>query len=448
MNHTLKDLPSHSPRLHDSAETLPKGAPFIVVNEAAERFSYYGMKGILVVFLSTYLTDAHGDPAPLTETRAAVWYHLFSTANYFFPVVGALISDIVWGKYLTIIRLSLVYCAGHIVLSLGSGHEAVAVALFLIAFGAGGIKPCASAHLGDQFAPGADAALARAFNYFYLAINIGGFVASAMTPYLLSRFGPSVAFGIPAVFMFAATFVFWWGRHSFIAVPPCGISQYRRFFGDAANLVRLRRLAFIYVLVAVFWALYDQTGSTWVFQAEHMNRLVPLGRGSVEILPSQLQALNPLLVLIAIPFLDTRPGRKFFAEVPRLIRVRRGMILTALSFVVIGICQYSIDAGASVSVGWQAFAYLVLSIGEILVSVTTLELAYTCAPIGMKSLVTSFYLLSVSLGNSFTALVNASLSADRPGGGYFLSFAAFMVVASLLLPQREPGHTTNGTPGL
>src|ERR1051325_1699332 len=88
---------------------MPKGIPYIIGNELAERFSYYGMKTILVVFMTQYLLNNQGQSAPMDETHAKTWYHLFSMANYFFPIIGAVVADVLWGKYKTIISLSIVY---------------------------------------------------------------------------------------------------------------------------------------------------------------------------------------------------------------------------------------------------------------------------------------------------------------------------------------------------
>ena len=138
---------------------MPGGIPYIVGNEAAERFSYYGVVAILVVFLTHHLRDASGALATLEEHRADEWGHHFSSACYFFPIFGAILSDWFLGKYRTIMAVSILYCAGHAVLALMDFPELTGIdpklmlfaGLALIAVGAGGIKPCVSAHVGDQF---------------------------------------------------------------------------------------------------------------------------------------------------------------------------------------------------------------------------------------------------------------------------------------------------------
>ena len=105
--------------LHSPLKTnkLPKGIPYIISNEAAERFSFYGMKGILVIYMTQYLFITTGD-TNISEESAKGYFHLFTSAVYFFPIFGALISDIFFGKYKAIISLSLVYCLGHFILAI------------------------------------------------------------------------------------------------------------------------------------------------------------------------------------------------------------------------------------------------------------------------------------------------------------------------------------------
>ena len=97
---------------------LPKGIPYIIGNEAAERFSFYGMRGILVVFMTKYLVDRQGELATFSDEQALEWFHNFVFWVYATPVIGALLSDVFLGKYRTIMLLSIVYCLGHLALAL------------------------------------------------------------------------------------------------------------------------------------------------------------------------------------------------------------------------------------------------------------------------------------------------------------------------------------------
>ncbi|MBX3355184.1 MAG: hypothetical protein KF724_05745 [Phycisphaeraceae bacterium] len=294
---------------------MPSGIPFIIGNEAAERFSFYGMKAILVVFMTQYLTSSSGQPSPMEASEARQAMALFTAGAYFFPILGALVADAILGKYLTIMLLSIVYCIGHLALALMDMPPAALeatmeprtwlfIGLFLIAVGSGGIKPCVSAHVGDQFGESNKGLLSRVYGWFYFSINFGSLFSTLLTPWILDRKGPDViiggpawAFGIPGILMAIATLCFWAGRKRFVHIPPRGLDFVRETFLSREGLTVIAKLVPVYLFVAVFWALYDQTGSAWVQQAQTMDRRFM----GMLLLESQVQAVNPLLILILIP---------------------------------------------------------------------------------------------------------------------------------------------------
>src|SRR5690242_6088165 len=120
-------------------DKMPPGVPYIVGNEAAERFSYYGMNSILVVFMTTLLRDSHGALAVMPEAQANAWYHTFALSVYGLCILGAVLADAFLGKYRTILLLSIVYCFGHLALAVDHTRLGLAIGLGLIALGAGGI---------------------------------------------------------------------------------------------------------------------------------------------------------------------------------------------------------------------------------------------------------------------------------------------------------------------
>ena len=413
---------------------MPPGIPFIVANEAAERFSFYGMRAILVVFMTQYLVSGSGMPAVMSEDSAKGWFHLFVSAVYFTPLLGALLADGLLGKYRTIILLSLVYCAGHFSLAVDDTRIGLAIGLGLIALGAGGIKPCVSAHLGDQFGATSQRLLGRAFAWFYFAINLGAFISTLATPWLLKHHGAAVAFAVPGVLMLLATLIFRAGRHRFVHIPPGGRAFVREALGRV-GLGALGRMSVLYLFVAVFWALFDQTASSWVLQAQHMDRVL----FGVEVLPAQVQAANPLLVMLLIPLFAYRlyPAiDRVFALTP-LRKIGAGLFMTAVAFSIPTLVQVSIDNGGTPSIGWQLLAYVVLTSAEVMVSITCLEFSYTQAPRAMKSFVMAFFMLSISLGNLFTSAVNFFInnpdgSSRLAGADYFLFFTLLMLATALL----------------
>ena len=423
--------------------TIPKGIPYIVTNEAAERFSFYGMKGILIIFMTQFLLTSTGEADHLSEEKAKVWYHNFTSAVYFFPVLGALISDWFLGKYRTILYLSIVYCLGHLSLAFMDLHmpffeprQFLLIGLILIAVGSGGIKPCVSAHVGDQFGQTNAHLLEKIFGWFYFSINLGAFASTLLTPWLLNHpsFGPAWAFGIPGVLMGIATLLFWMGRNTFIHIPPGGDAFIKETFSKE-GLGSLGRLFVVYIFVAMFWALFDQTGSAWVLQADKMDRNF-LG---MNWLPSQIQAINPVMIMVFIPifnFIIYPAINKVFPLTP-LRKIGIGFFLTVPAFLIPAWIEMQINAGETVNISWQLFAYVIMTAAEVFVSITCLEFSYTQAPKKMKSFVMAAFLLSVSLGNVFVSFVNIFIqnedgSSKLEGADYYLFFSGCMLATALL----------------
>ena len=473
-------------------KTMPGGVPFIIGNELAERFSFYGMKAILTVFMTKHLLDSAGQPDYMGDEEAKKYYHLFTAAAYFFPLIGALISDVLWGKYKTILLISMMYCLGHGCLALMDLGPHFGIwdmkpfmfaGLFLIAMGAGGIKPCVSAHVGDQFGTGNKHLLTQIFNWFYFSINLGATVSTLLTPLLLAKVGPWAAFGLPGVLMAVATFLFWLGRHRFVHVPPAGTAFFTETFSPEGVRALVCLSPLFLIFVPMFWSIFDQTGSAWVLQAENMDRKFM----GVMWLESQVQAVNPILILTLIPVFTylVYPFCGKFVKTTPLRKIGVGLFLTAAAFAISALLEQTIidrapEAATSLwaalnaagvegsgtldaalraaranewdqnqlqpylaempNIGWQFLAYLVLTSAEILVSIVCLEFAYTQSPPKMKSFIMGIYFLGVSLGNLFTAGVNWVMQLLEKDGGqsalegaaYYWFFTSIMLVAAVI----------------
>ena len=473
-------LPEPTPT--SAAGGMPRQIPFIIGNEACERFSFYGMRNILTPFLVTSLLLY----APAAE-RAGIAkevFHSFVIGVYFFPLLGGWISDRWFGKYRTVLWLSLVYCVGHAFLAaFEDNRTGFYTGLFLIALGSGGIKPLVSAFVGDQFDQRNKQKAKLVYDAFYWTINFGSFFASLLMPRILRAWGPAWAFGIPGILMFAATVIFWAGRRRYVIVPPAppdphgflpvAVSALRsrggtgagllvaavgvvlalaslllipgvgavigiclalgalllfggvgtamqldgargRHPGEAVEGVRaVLRILVVFALVTPFWSLFDQKASTWVLQG---NEMVMLGADSwlgwLVKEPAQMQALNPLLVMLLIPFnnLVLYPAlRRVGLEPTALRRMGTGIALSGLAWVAAGAIQLWIDGGDQVSITWQVLPYALLTFGEVLVSATGLEFAYSQAPAAMKGVIMSFWMLSVTFGNLWVLITNATV---------------------------------------
>jgi len=412
---------------------MPGGIPYIIVNDIAERFSFYGMRAILVIFMTQYLMTGDGVLAPLSEEDATSYFHLFVSTAYFLPILGAILADAFFGKYRTIIFLSLVYCAGHMALFLDDTRVGLFLGLTLIAVGSGGIKPSVASNVGDQFGRTNQHLLPRAFSWYYLGINIGSSTSSLLTPWLLENYGPGIAFGVPGVFMLAATITFWAGRHKFVHIPPAGKSYIKDITGPDGRRV-IKRLLLVYILFAAFWSLFDQQGSTWVLQAQNMDRTI----FGYELLSAQIQAVNPFLILVLIPLFTyvIYPLMSKFFDVTSSRKMCMGMFLAATPFLVTGWIEAQIQSGLTPHIIWQLLAYLLLSTAEVMLVITVMEFSYTQAPKRMKSFVMSLFYLSISAGNLFTAGVNQVIqnpdgTSKLEGPLYHLFFAGFMGTAAI-----------------
>ncbi|HZW17652.1 MAG TPA: oligopeptide:H+ symporter [Luteimonas sp.] len=504
----------------DRDARLPRQIPYIIGNEGCERFSFYGMRNILVPFLVSSLLLAYL-PESERDGAAKDIFHTFVIGVYFFPLLGGWISDRWFGKYNTVFWLSLVYCAGHACLALfEDSRGGFYTGLFLIALGSGGIKPLVSAFVGDQFDRSNKHLAKVVYDAFYWIINFGSFFASLLMPLFLREYGPSVAFGIPGVLMFIATVVFWSGRNKYVHVPPAppdphsflrvlrtalfthapgqgrgglvvfglsvvlaaaalawlvrddfviavllalGLLMAGGGIGASMQLERARgvhpaqavegvravlRVLIVFALVTPFWSLFDQKASTWVIQGGAMT--MPHDQwwwpSWLVKAPAQMQALNPLLVMLLIPFNNMVLFpllRRMGIAVTSLRRMGAGIGFSGLAWIVAGLLQLAIDGGDAVSIAWQIAPYALLTLGEVLVSATGLEFAYSQAPPSMKGAIMSFWMLSVSYGNLWVLITNAAVRNDAvtariaetgmtENAFLMFFFAAFALVVTLV----------------
>ncbi len=432
-----------------ATDKMPPGVPYIIGNEAAERFCYYGMRTILVIYMTQFLLNRQGSLEVMTEEGAKTYYHLFCAGVYFFPILGAIIADAIWGKYRTIFYLSLVYCLGNFALAGDQTRLGLFLGLLLITLGSGGIKSCVSANVGDQFGPRNKHLLEKVFGWFYFSVNFGSFFSTLLTPFLLDHFsrqdlygenakhlGPAIAFGTPGVLMVTATFIFWLGRKKFVHIPAKG-SEFLREACSMEGLKVILKLSVLYLFIAMFFALYDQTGAAWVLQAEKMDRKILFW----EVKSSQIQAVNPLLIMLMIPLFTyaVYPAINKIIRLTPLRKIGIGLFLTTLSFAISAWAEILIgrDLSYKPTVLWQVLAFVVITMAEVMVSITCLEFSYTQAPKKMKSLVMGIFYLSVTFGNVFTAGVNYFVqnpdgSTKLKGADYYWFFTAMMLLSTVM----------------
>ncbi|KAM8905005.1 solute carrier family 15 member 1b [Spinachia spinachia] len=388
-----KDKGKNPEKKSATACGFPISIFFIVVNEFCERFSYYGMRAVLVLYFKYFLR--------WDDDLATTIYHTFVALCYLTPIMGAIVADSWLGKFKTIVYLSIVYTVGQVVLAVSAIHDITdtnkdgtpdnltlhvvlsMLGLALIALGTGGIKPCVSAFGGDQFQDHQEKQRGTFFSIFYLSINAGSLLSTVITPILRAQECGiyskqkcySLAFGVPAGLMVVSLIVFIVGSGMYIKTPPQGNIMVKVFscIGFAiknrfrhrtnefpkrthwmdwaeekydklliAQVKMVLKVLFLYIPLPMFWALFDQQGSRWTLQATNMDG----NFGILTIQPDQMQTVNPILILVLVPIVDSLIYPMFAKCKINFTPLRRmtvGMFFAALAFIAAALVQIQID---------------------------------------------------------------------------------------------------------
>lgn len=439
---TLESTTTQETSATTVATRHPPAIWFFFWGEFAERSSYYGMRAILFLYMTQVLR--------MNDTSAGPLYSAFKMACYFLPLVGGYLADRWLGKYWTIVGFSVPYVAGHFILGFPS-QTALLVALALLAGGSGVIKPNISTLMGqtyDQLRPGQKRLRSAAFMWFYFSINIGALISMFSLPlvrqyYILWNLSPEVRVEAEAAALqgkdvadFASTellqsaYAFAFAFPAWLMVLSLAIFAAGKPFYAKEKLERreltaeekrlqwktLGQLFGIFGLVVLFWFGYEHNDTLWIaFIRDYVDLKTPFYEQPIT--PDQLQFLNALVVILSIPtfnfvFARLDPQVKVFTPMRKILA---GFLLTGASIGIMSLAGFLVQgqterlgevevATAKVSFWWPALAYIVLTLGEVLLYGTMLELAYTAAPESMKSFVTACFLLTNTLGNFLNML--------------------------------------------
>lgn len=419
--------------------THPTGLKFFFWGEFAERCSYYGMRAILPLYLTTRLG--------LPDDKASEWYYMFKMACYFLPLLGGWLADRYLGKYWTIVGFSVPYVIGQLLIGIETDWI-VMVALALCAMGSGVIKPNISALMGqtyDQQRPGNESLRASAFLWFYFAVNVGALISLFALPIIRNKYGYQVAFLVPAAFMSVALFIFAAGKR-FYAVETVGPPPPMTPEEKAEQRQVVGRLLGVFFLVIFFWVVYEHNDTQWTFFArDHIDLTMPgwapswleaqdkAGNGTGQIAPDQFQFINALCVLLFILFFQWfwprfDPTGK---RVPQTTKVLLGFLFTGAAPALLALAAQGTAGGAKVSMLWIVGAYVILTLGEVLLYGTMLDLSYAYAPARMKGFITACFLVTNALGNlinsQYAKLYNTRMTPET----FFAIDAAMCVGAAV-----------------
>ncbi len=430
----------------------PTGFWFIFFGELAERSSFYGMKALLLY----YLIDVFGK----AKENAGETVHLYVAGCYLTGLIGGFLADRFLGKYWTIVLFAVPYIIGQFLVGLAD-INLMYLALIILALGSGIIKPNISTLMGmtyDQQRPGQEQLRTRAFGYFYMAINIGSFLSQIICPALRDSFGkvdpvsgkfpsPEAAqagylagFLFPAGLMILALVLFAAGKR-YYAVEDLAGNLKKDEAAPESKWVVAGRLMGLFTLVLFFWAIFDQHASTWIiFAKDYLDIAINIpGIGQTRIPPESVQAANPFMIVVFVPLLNwlygylqgkgyrVRPTDKMFV----------GFLLTALAcavHVAAGYLATNADGSITkVSVLWQVGAYTILTVAEVLISVTGLELAFTAAPQSMKSFVTACWLVPVFLANILDSQLTKLYPGDTGASFQFSTAQGYFTALTLMM---------------
>jgi POT family proton-dependent oligopeptide transporter len=410
--------------------THPKGFWFIFFGELAERCSFYGMRGLLAFYL-IHVFDK-------TKSEASEVVHLYMAGCYITGLLGGFIADRFLGKYWTIVLFAVPYVIGQCLIGL-SDLTLVYLALVILAFGSGVIKPNISTLMGmtyDQQRPGQDLLRSRAFGYFYMAINVGSLLSYQICPLIRDYFGKIdpetntladpkagylAGFLFPAVLMAVALVIFALGKR-YYATENVQANVVADAVASTEKWKIIGRLSGLFVLVMFFWLVFDQKATTWIYFASDyldIRFTTPFainGKTEWRVPPESMASANPFLIICFVPLLNllfSRLAAKGY-QIRPTDKMIAGFLLTAgacIAHAVAGWMATHPDGTITrVSILWQILAYISLTLAEVLISVTGLELAYTAAPRSLKSFITALWFVPIFVAN----LLSSQLAKTYP----------------------------------
>ncbi|WP_419815624.1 peptide MFS transporter [Glacieibacterium sp.] len=398
----------------------PRGLTILFLTNMWEQFSYYGMRALLVYYMTKQLLMSQGS--------ASLVYGAYTACAYFTPIVGGVIADRFLGKRNAILIGGSIMAAGHFMMA----SEALFYpALVTIAIGNGLFLPSLPSQIGDLYRPG-DTRAGSAYNVYYVGVNIGGFLAPLICGTLGEVFGWHYGFGAAGIGMLGGLAIYIWGQRylpSQAAAEPVATAQEPR--AKFARNVVLVLLA-IGLSVTVFRGAYEQVGNTLALWADvGVDRRV----GSAVIPMTWFQSLNPLLVMVMTPPLLIWWRRRALAGVPE--RPARRMALGAAIVAGAYLMLAAVEAiGGPAHWLWLVLFFVVLTFGELHILPTGLGMFARLAPRGHGATTVAAWFLATFAG-SLAAGVVGTLWTGTTHGGFFVILAAIAALAGIMLLMTQ-----------
>ena len=417
----------------------PKGLTILFLTQMWEQFSYYGMRALLVYYMTRQLL--------LGQEKASLIYGAYTATAYFTPIFGGMIADRWLGKRRAVILGATIMAAGHFMMSFDA---LLYVALATIALGNGLFLPSLPSQINDLYEAG-DPKRARAYNIYYVGINIGGFLAPLICGTLGEIYGWHAGFAAAGVGMLAGLAIYLAGgaylpdqepprqpdtlaaRHLEPASTGLAVQP-----GPSNRLATFALLLGVVIAVTVFRGAYEQIGNTVAIWSDvGVTRQV----GSLTVPVTWFQSLNPLLVFLITPALLAYWRRRADRglEPPATRRMALGALIVALSYALLA--AVAAHAGQERTSGlWLVLYFVIFTVGELHILPTGLGLFARLAPPRFAATTVAAWFLAIFAGSLFAGAIG-TLWSSMSHATFFALLAALATVAAVLLLAlgRIPG---------
>jgi proton-dependent oligopeptide transporter, POT family len=398
----------------------PRGLTVLFLTNMWEQFSYYGMRALLVYYMTKQMLFSQG--------HASLIYGAYTACAYFTPILGGVIADRLLGKRRAILLGGSIMALGHFMMAFEPLFYA---ALVTIALGNGLFLPSLPSQIDDLYAPG-DPRVGWAYNVYYLGVNIGGFLAPLICGTLGEWLGWHYGFGAAGVGMVVGLGIYLWGQRYLPTPVPMLRTDTPQPRGRFPRDVVLLLVA-VALCVTVFRAAYEQAGNTVALWADIG---VDRHAAGAMIPMTWFQSLNPLFVMAMTPFLLMLWRRR--AERGGVDRpVRRmavGALLVAAAFLMLAALAAT---GGRAHWLWLALFFALLTFGELHILPTGLGLFARLAPEGLGATTVAAWYLA-TFGGSLAAGLVGTLWTQLGHGAFFVLLAALAALAALLLAMIDP----------
>ena len=418
----------------------PRGLSTLFFTEMWERFSYYGMRAFLILYM-TAATTAGG--LGMSDAQASGIYGLYTGSVWGAAILGGLIADRVLGQYRSVLVGGVIIAVGHFILAFDV-LVAFYAGLACIVVGTGLLKPNVSTLVGALYAP-SDARRDAGFSLFYMGINLGAFIGPLIAGYLAQRVNWHVGFAAAGVGMTLGLIQYVVGRRPLqdaersVARPRTTPSEPRTEAGGLtpADYKRLLAVVVFFVFAAIFWGAYEQAGSTLNLFADRHTRLEWAG---FSFPSSWFQSVPPLFVILLAPVFAWLWGSLGDRQPSTPAKFALGLLFAGLAFALLVPAGSSAESGIRVSPLWLVGAYFILELGELCLSPVGLSAVTKLAPSQLLGLTMGIWFLSNSAGNMLAGWAGTFFSTmalpSLFGASAVACFVAAAVLAVLLNPIR------------